>query len=618
MADKQTKPTTIDSGTSVPEKAMGFSEKQEKFETFVLALRRQQIGEDAACELGQHLFKDVSSASEADAITKQFADKNNRAFLGQTAKSGAKKHTHSYTLMVLNWGENLVGVTTSTEGVADHVHTVKLALDPKIMSLEAVTNMQGIEKKVGDSYAIEDIHKHSFKANIDKIITEVPPITVGYFFNESGEWIKGDVKKFSAPSSTGRKMDLTPVILAADCVDEKDHYSFDNRREAEILLDRVAQLEDKPSWFKGTLMSLQEKVFDAVDTYYPDLDLQLSHNTSIAEMAINLAAKKAKLNPNAKVRNRGSVVFPAASKDVTDKKDHFPINSVSQARNALSRVAQFKKSPKWYKGSLSTLQKSVRAAVKKKYPTIKVTGLSEFIALRFKEEGDVHFIHLLTSSVSVAKEDAAIYFEECPRSQIDVVKFESKENGENTFTDLGTLCLYDLSRGSFKSCSDPISLADTKGKGTVKIQMLREGSFQHEVYGDFDITLTKLQEISRNFSDGVLDREIAIDMNHITGLPAAAWVKELSITKELIKGKNRHVLNGHVELTPRGREAISSGDFKYFSSEYTDDFRDKETGKSFGTVLKGGGMTNRPWMPGLAKIELSEIRNNVGFMSKAL
>lgn len=78
-------------------------------------------------------------------------------------------------------------------------------------------------------------------------------------------------------------------------------------------------------------------------------------------------------DPKAKVRNRGDVVFDAKSSKVKDDKDHFPINSKAQARNALSRVAQYKSSPDWYKGSLKSLQTAVRRAVKAKYKDIEVS-----------------------------------------------------------------------------------------------------------------------------------------------------------------------------------------------------------------------------------------------------
>ena len=79
-----------------------------------------------------------------------------------------------------------------------------------------------------------------------------------------------------------------------------------------------------------------------------------------------------KENPNAKVRNRGDVVFPAESKSVKDDKDHFPINSISQARNALARVHQYKSSPSWYNGKLETLISKVTSDVHKKYPSIDI------------------------------------------------------------------------------------------------------------------------------------------------------------------------------------------------------------------------------------------------------
>jgi hypothetical protein len=80
-----------------------------------------------------------------------------------------------------------------------------------------------------------------------------------------------------------------------------------------------------------------------------------------------------KLDPKAKVRNRGNVVFPANSKKVKDNKDHFPINDEDQARNALSRVAQYSSVPPWYSGTLQELQAAVRNAVSRKYKGIEVT-----------------------------------------------------------------------------------------------------------------------------------------------------------------------------------------------------------------------------------------------------
>src|SRR5579883_2665859 len=90
-----------------------------------------------------------------------------------------------------------------------------------------------------------------------------------------------------------------------------------------------------------------------------------------AEESLVKSAKekdKKKLDPKAKVRNRGTVCVPASS--AKDKKDHFPINNIDQARNALARVHQYSSAPSWYSGSLKGLQALVSRKVHSKYPSI--------------------------------------------------------------------------------------------------------------------------------------------------------------------------------------------------------------------------------------------------------
>src|SRR5271154_5482898 len=88
----------------------------------------------------------------------------------------------------------------------------------------------------------------------------------------------------------------------------------------------------------------------------------------LAEQFEVLAKDKQKLDPKAKARNRGTVCVPASQ--AKDKKDHFPINSIGQGRNALARVHQYSKVPSWYKGSLKGLQDLVSRKVHSKYPGI--------------------------------------------------------------------------------------------------------------------------------------------------------------------------------------------------------------------------------------------------------
>jgi hypothetical protein len=100
------------------------------------------------------------------------------------------------------------------------------------------------------------------------------------------------------------------------------------------------------------------------------LTLATQFDELASESLIKTAAKKEKkkLDPKAKVRNRGTVCVPA--EQAKDKKDHFPINDEDQARNALARVHQYSSVPSWYKGSLKGLQDLVSRKVHSKYPSI--------------------------------------------------------------------------------------------------------------------------------------------------------------------------------------------------------------------------------------------------------
>ena len=74
-----------------------------------------------------------------------------------------------------------------------------------------------------------------------------------------------------------------------------------------------------------------------------------------------------------KCSTRGDCVFKAEHRRVKDNCDHFPVNSASQARNALARANQYDKSPDWYDGSLQDLVDAVVRKVRKKYKSIDIS-----------------------------------------------------------------------------------------------------------------------------------------------------------------------------------------------------------------------------------------------------
>ena len=95
--------------------------------------------------------------------------------------------------------------------------------------------------------------------------------------------------------------------------------------------------------------------------------LVADHDTNVIN---ELELVEGKKDPNAKIRNKPDPVFDDKNPKVTDSKDHFPINTIGRARNALARCQQFDSVPSWYKGTLKQLQDAVKKAVKNAYPSI--------------------------------------------------------------------------------------------------------------------------------------------------------------------------------------------------------------------------------------------------------
>lgn len=70
---------------------------------------------------------------------------------------------------------------------------------------------------------------------------------------------------------------------------------------------------------------------------------------------------------------RGDAIFHHTHPKVKDDADHFPINDIDQARNALARVNQYSSAPDWYDGSLEELVNTVVREVGKKYESIDIS-----------------------------------------------------------------------------------------------------------------------------------------------------------------------------------------------------------------------------------------------------
>lgn len=95
--------------------------------------------------------------------------------------------------------------------------------------------------------------------------------------------------------------------------------------------------------------------------------------SSMIDSIIEKVAAQKKSTKKTKSRSKPEPIFESSDSRITDNKDHFPINTIGRARNALARVNQFEEAPPWWKGSLKSLVKAVTKAVHKKYKDIEIS-----------------------------------------------------------------------------------------------------------------------------------------------------------------------------------------------------------------------------------------------------
>lgn len=141
-----------------------------------------------------------------------------------------------------------------------------------------------------------------------------------------------------------------------------------------------------------------------------------------------------------------------------------------------------------------------------------------------------------------------------------------------------------------------------------EVQLLREGQFHHPSYGEVLIGAEHLNLMKANFDANVRGIDISIDYTHDNEAgenPAACWIKELHV-KSNKDGKGKGLF-AKVEFTPMGLDKISKKEYKYSSADFAIDYIDQD-GKHHPYVLRGGTLTNRPFIKNMNPIKLSEYK----------
>lgn len=142
------------------------------------------------------------------------------------------------------------------------------------------------------------------------------------------------------------------------------------------------------------------------------------------------------------------------------------------------------------------------------------------------------------------------------------------------------------------------------------MQMLSVGKRKHPRYGEIDITEDRIKKFALSVNERVRGIAPALDYDHKEG-PAAGWIEQA-------EHRDTGLWVG-VRFTPRGRQAVADGEYRYTSADFADEWTDNaaEGAKTFKDVLFGGALTNRPFLKDMAAINLSELGLSESDIEKA-
>lgn len=155
--------------------------------------------------------------------------------------------------------------------------------------------------------------------------------------------------------------------------------------------------------------------------------------------------------------------------------------------------------------------------------------------------------------------------------------------------------------------------ADGTSTMPTRIELLREGSFNTEKYGNIPLSASDLEEMKSNFDNGVGmahegETGIPIDFSHESGKKAAGWVKDLQIDYD--EDGMAHLMGSGLEWSTSGKEAIEGKEFKCLSSDFYPkafgSWVDPESGVAAQNVIVGAALTNRPMFTGNQPLLASE------------
>jgi hypothetical protein len=171
--------------------------------------------------------------------------------------------------------------------------------------------------------------------------------------------------------------------------------------------------------------------------------------------------------------------------------------------------------------------------------------------------------------------------------------------------------------------ASPIKL-DANGELPTRIALFVTGNWPNSIKGNFSVDLEDLKEMKEHFDKGIgfptadASTGLAIDFMHEFQAEAGAWIKGLELDANE-QDQTGTLYASPVEWTDAGEAAVRGGRFKCISPmgsfgkkngklSMWSDFSDLKTKLS--NVLEGAGLTNIPFLRGMAPIRAAAVSDN--------
>jgi phage I-like protein len=153
--------------------------------------------------------------------------------------------------------------------------------------------------------------------------------------------------------------------------------------------------------------------------------------------------------------------------------------------------------------------------------------------------------------------------------------------------------------------SDLLAIKLAEPNEVTWLHALPIGNYRHPVHKIIKIDMDRVKRFADNVNAKVRGIDLDVDFDHkkYHG-EAAGWIIGAD-------ARDSGLWVG-VKFTEDARSKIKSGKYRYFSSEFLDQWEHPGTGEKFQDVLNGGALTNRPYLKDVLPINLSELDSQEG------